>query len=77
MKEEIVKKRDKYAKISYKEKKDILDEFIIFKTNPRKHLNGSIFTFNDFCYEIEANSGIKFSSVKRICLEYSKTPTIY
>ena len=70
-------KRGKYTKITFQDKKNILEEFNVFKSTPRKNANGTIFSFNDFCFEIEANTGIKSSTVKKICLYYEKNPSIY
>jgi len=71
-------KRGKYAKISYKTRKEIIEDYIQFKSNRPHDQDGKPLSFNEFCRQLEVklNSTCKFNSIKRICLSYDKSPSI-
>ena len=64
-----------YDKIDYATKKNVIEEFIVFRQGPPLK-DGKPQSFNDFCHQVGANVGKKWSTIKEICLNYAKKPAI-
>lgn len=65
-----------YKKLTYQNKKNILDDFAGFKSTI-KISDGKPYSFNDFCRDSATKYDSKLSTIKRLVLDYLQTPSIY
>ena len=64
-----------YATLSFGQRLNILEEFIKYQKDP--HLYVGVTSLNQLCLQIAENVGSKQSTVKRLIIDYKKSPAIY